>query len=410
MDYSKMALVVVCFMFASVVLHADTVKFKNFSGEKVWVYIKKIGPAGIDATVADFKKIVEPGDSFTESGDNISAIWALPYNEQEYKGKSSEELRKYAENLNLKQKLGDTTSVLSFDIDPLNKPYLYYGWFEVSRPFSVLSLSDVHVTDKRESENVSAVRLRNYMKGYISNSSKNVRGIIFVGDSAGGYGKADEVDAFKAIYFNPLAKLMQNNQGQVFLVPGNHDTYWENWYSPNQPSAMLKFIKNVYSDYIYRFNIGPVKFINLGLYASGTKAQKDTRNVTLLETDKPTLQWLQEILSTVDHSEPIVLMFHYPIHGDYSDWWHKSEKDSLYNAIKNYNVIAILVGHAHANKVFSFRGKCPVIQAALASFALLQFDPAKPTSIRITYIDTNGQETEKEIITGAIERDFAGTK
>lgn len=389
--------------------YPDTVKFKNFSASKVWIYIKKKSLLEIDALVKDVTKIVNAGTSYVEDGSNITHIWALPWDDN-YNNVDSEKLRNLAEAYDLDQQLGNTTSVLSFDIDNNGKPHLYYGWFDISQPFSYISISDVHISQKEDNKNLTAIQLRNHMITAIKDATKNVCGIIFVGDSAGGYGKESERDAFKAIYFDPLTKIMHNNKGQLFLVPGNHDTYWENWYAPNQPSAMLNFIEKTYGSYAYRFKIGPVLFINLGLYASQNKEQKDNRNVTLLSTSQPSLQSLKQILSKAGTRQPVVIMFHYPIHDSYSDWWHKQEKDGLFETIKDYNILAILVGHSHDNNIFSFRGKCPVIQAADESFAIMRFDQANSTALDIKFVGLDGKEVTKKIISNAAELDFKPAK
>jgi len=56
---------------------------------------------------------------------------------------------------------------------------------------------------------------------------------------------------------------------------------------------------------------------------------------------------------------PVVLSFHYGLGGEETFsylWWTPEEKDAFYEAIKDYNVIAIFVGHEHAVKHYKWRG------------------------------------------------------
>lgn len=63
--------------------------------------------------------------------------------------------------------------------------------------------------------------------------------------------------------------------------------------------------------------------------------------------------------------DSVVLSFHYGLGGEETFsylWWTSKEKDAFYEVIKDYNVIAIFVGHEHAVKHYQWRG-IPVLSA-----------------------------------------------
>lgn len=379
--------------------------FTNYSDKKAWVYTK-------NDDGDDFVKWIEPHTSVTITG-KVRHIWALTediisdYEMKHGTLKDDNGRRSLAALLNLDQELGSGPFSMSFDIDKNNKPYLYFGKFEIDKKFILISLSDVHVQDS--GSNDQAKQLCKVIKKYIAASEKNIQGVAFVGDSAGGYGNKAETKAFKDIYYNPLVTALKATGGNIFLVPGNHDCYGSGSGEGDVPE-MLEFIKEKHAHRtLYNFNIGPVKFICLGLYASSTENQRDARNASLLKSDPSSLQYLKNVLAKIDKQQPVVIMFHYPIYGDYSTWWHKSEKNDLYTTIKDYNVIAILVGHDHGQSVDLFRGKIPTIKAAGGdNFALIFFDPNNPKRIDTKMVDIKGVESWPRVRsrTAADETDF----
>jgi len=102
-----------------------------------------------------------------------------------------------------------------------------------------------------------------------------------------------------------------------------------------------------------------------------------------------------------------VIFFHYPIHGAFSDWWSKQEKNDFYKVIKDYNVIAILVGHAHTSSIWMFRDKCKVVQSAYPYFTRLKFDPTKPRDIEVVLFNKDGKQMKARILRGETETDIS---
>lgn len=281
------------------------------------------------------------------------------------------------------------------------------------KPFSVLLTSDVHigpVIDPMQQQKLVA------MQKYIQESPTNVQSVILAGDLAEKYGKKIETDAFKNLFFIPLVQALTakiSNQiaqsmgkdvypgAGVYLGVGNHDTYWNQEYagtfinqflSEPYPTAMMRFLQSTNHAYQYSFMLGGIKFINLGLYPSfsfsgGIKTEKGISSLNFL---------MIELMSTIINfpqthkKDPVILFFHYPMSGSWADWWSKAEKDALYDAIKNYNILAILVGHAHVSSIHYFRGRIPTIQAADGNFADIHIDPANDYAINISYVNNMG--------------------
>lgn len=383
-------------LIGSAVIKADKLSLKNFSNQQLWVYVEaKKGPLGL--LPDNYSGVVKPGDKFEKSASKILDVWALPFASKESFDKQFKDdsaRKKAAEVLDLTQSFGEATSFMSFDIDKEARPLLYYGQFPASRKFTVLEASDIHVSsDGRKDEDLNA--LCNQMKASISDASKNVAAVLFVGDFAG-IGNAVNRDKFIKFFYDPLLESLEKVKGNIFLTPGNHDCYGHGLLG--QAPAVEVFIVQRQGGLIYRFKIGGVQFINLGLYPSLTKQQTDKDNEETLTTSEPSLDFLKKVLAKMDKKQPIVLIHHYPIHEGYSDWWSKKEKDAYYDAIKDYNVVAILVGHAHEARLFKFRDKCPVVQCATGhAFTELVFDPADPNKVDITFVQETGERSSPKM-------------
>lgn len=414
--YAALVLFFVCPIFG------NKISLKNYAGKPLWVYIKKLGPGGVDWSAKDYEAKLISGGTLETSGD-IPAIWVVPMSTDmsldEFKDRIKKEtgakdaiakLCELAEIGGSYQAIGDGNWTMSFDEDTQNKKqYLYFGRFKVSQPFEFLEISDMHTIAKSEAD-LKKMNMNNYggeekrasqldkfkkkaavrdrMISFINDKSKNVQAAITPGDGAGGYGKESDTQAFKAVWYNPLESALQASTGGDFFVGiGNHDTYWSS-VGEKKPTKMLRFLKSKFGksdSYLYAFNIGPVRFIHLGLYP--TANQQQNKN---LKTKLSSLAFLTNELNK-SIGQPVVIYFHYPIHGSSADWWSKVEKNAFYNVIRNYNVIAILNGHAHGSAAFDFRGKCPSIRAGGNDFAEFRFDPAKSNEITFNFVDAEGQ-------------------
>lgn len=59
------------------------------------------------------------------------------------------------------------------------------------------------------------------------------------------------------------------------------------------------------------------------------------------------LPWLGRDLAAVGRHRPVVIYFHFPLAGPFSDWWRPDQKEAFARAIQGYNVVGIFHGHFH---------------------------------------------------------------
>ncbi len=73
--------------------------------------------------------------------------------------------------------------------------------------------------------------------------------------------------------------------------------------------------------------------------------------------DHEDVAWLRDDLAKVGKDVGIILYFHFPLEGPYTDNWFANEyKDALADAIAEYHVLGIFHGHYHASGTYTWRG------------------------------------------------------
>lgn len=84
---------------------------------------------------------------------------------------------------------------------------------------------------------------------------------------------------------------------------------------------------------------------------------QDLHVVSLGEApDHDDVAWLERDLARVGDDVGLVLFFHFPLEGPYSDNWFSSEyKDALVGALAGHHVLGIFHGHYHASGTYRFR-------------------------------------------------------
>ncbi len=68
-------------------------------------------------------------------------------------------------------------------------------------------------------------------------------------------------------------------------------------------------------------------------------------------------RWLRRDLAAVGRRRPVVIYFHFPLLGPYSDFWSEGDKQAFAEAIEGYNVIAIFHGHFHGSGHYRWAGR-----------------------------------------------------
>jgi len=87
--------------------------------------------------------------------------------------------------------------------------------------------------------------------------------------------------------------------------------------------------------YHYSWDWDTVHFVNLNLYPSAGIDAQDSFGFLV-----------SDLANNVgDSGRPVVLYHHYDF--IMTQWWQAGEQDAYYNAIKDYNIIAIIHGHRH---------------------------------------------------------------
>lgn len=386
--HSAGRLAVIILLLGTMHLQADRIVLKNFSNRTLWVFLEKVTTIGQPHN--NFSGTIAPGGTLDKSDTQILQVWVLPFTSQadflaSYINNANR--KRAAEQLDLTQKLGRTDSRMAFDIDQNSKPFLYYGQFAINKSFTVLEASDIHVDDEKANDNDLRM-LCNQMNNSISNSNKKVKGVVFAGD-LGSYGKQTSLNKFLAFFYNPLNTALQAINSNIFLGLGNHDCHWEGF---SGVSATAQFIADTYGGFIYKFKIGQVQFINLGLYPSATREQYNADNLATLTTSVPAFDFLTDTLAQLDKTQPIVLIHHYPPNGNFSRSWSATQQNQYFDLIKDYNIVAIIVGHIHTARLYKFKDSILVIQCANGkTFAELVFDPLQPAKVGVTYVKKTGE-------------------
>lgn len=155
-------------------------------------------------------------------------------------------------------------------------------------------------------------------------------------------GEYDQLSPLKEQFVEPLEKHLP-----VYLCHGNHDKYVPRPYIHH---GVLNYIKKRHGGLMYSFDINDIHFVCLGMYP-----------------DKKALEYLKKDMEK-NLDKNVVIFFHFNLVGQYSDWWSDEEKENFYNVIKNYKIVALLVGHIHISKIYNWKGY-PVIVSSHRSIA-----------------------------------------
>ncbi len=156
------------------------------------------------------------------------------------------------------------------------------------------------------------------------------RGVLISGDLTENGGKQDWV-LFEALYGRtgkegPL-------RYPVYEGDGNHDAH-RGWFIREE-------IARRHGGRRYSFDFEGLHLVCLGE-----------------APDEDGLEFLEKDLKQLAPDTPVVLYFHFPLLGPYSDTWFTrgGYPEQLYRVIQGYRVIAIFHGHYHASGGYHWRG------------------------------------------------------
>ena len=185
--------------------------------------------------------------------------------------------------------------------------------------FRFVFLSDTHVGSPTGEEDLRAT-VRDI------NALTNVSFVVLSGDVTE-YGSREQLRLAHEI----LSEL----KIPLHIVPGNHDTKWSE-------SGATDFPK-IFGAERFNFEFGGYRFLSIHegpvmKMGDGFWAPQDVR-------------WLSDTLKQLpDRKQPVIFVTHYPIDDGIANWFE------VLDLLKQYNTQAVLCGHGHANKGFTFEG------------------------------------------------------
>ncbi|MBS1564993.1 MAG: PQQ-binding-like beta-propeller repeat protein [Bacteroidetes bacterium] len=130
-----------------------------------------------------------------------------------------------------------------------------------------------------------------------------------------------------------LAKqLLDSLQIPWYIIPGNHDAGWSE-------SGGVSFAKTFGYDK-FCFDHNGIRFIAC---ASGPYVRMSDGHIP-----RDAINWMDILLNRTPAEQPLIFLNHYPIDNSLDNWYEAIDR------LKKKNTIAILCGHGHTNKRFSF--------------------------------------------------------
>jgi len=174
------------------------------------------------------------------------------------------------------------------------------------------------------------------------------RGVLAVGDltdsgTISQWSGYDTVDGFEDDYCGsetragrlkwPVYECFGNHEVQGLTASSNYarDQIRDRTLAGKRPAG-----SNISANgYHYSWDWDTVHFVNLNLYPSASTNAQDSFGFLV-----------SDLANNVgDSGRPVVLYHHYDF--IMPGWWQAGEQDAYYEAIKDYNIIAIIHGHRH---------------------------------------------------------------
>lgn len=179
--------------------------------------------------------------------------------------------------------------------------------------------------------------------------------------------KGDNIEAFKK-FKNEYVKNIENNNLELLLCPGNHDTYIDKfpYCKPVLKYLRKKYNGNYHIDFnkscCYKLKRNNIYFICCGIYPKN-------------------LSWLKKNLPK--KNEPVIIYYHYNTAiNPYCDWWTANEKNKFYNVIKEHNILLIVNGHYHYSGINEWKNITEV-RGSGSKLVLIEFEDTKINNIKL---------------------------
>ena len=193
--------------------------------------------------------------------------------------------------------------------------------------FSFIQISDSHIGFSKEA-NPDVTATLQAAVDRINGSAAAPDFLLHTGDISQ-LSKPSEFDTAEQVLKGAKA-------GRIFYVPGEHDVLTD-----NGQQYLDRFGKDTQGKGWYSFDHKGAHFIGLvnvvDLKAGGLGS---------LGADQ--LQWLQDDVSNLKSSTPIIVFAHIPLWSVYPDWgWGTDDSEQALGYLKRFGSVSVLNGHIH---------------------------------------------------------------
>ena len=186
-------------------------------------------------------------------------------------------------------------------------------------PFKFALITDTHIGNPNNDEDLQRT---------VDDINQNMPEIEFVIVS----GDVTEFGSDKEL---TMAKnILDQLNVPTYVIPGNHDSNWSE-------SGTNSFL-TIFGTETFGFEHNGYKFFGL---PSGPNMRMSPGQIP-----REGITWFKEQLANTDKDTPIIFVNHYPMDNSLNNWFE------VMDALKPYNVKAMLCGHGHNNRANNFEG------------------------------------------------------
>jgi cytolysin (calcineurin-like family phosphatase) len=232
--------------------------------------------------------------------------------------------------------------------------------YKDSKPPITAAEYEQHITDTLDV--IATIPGKPWPKGTVDEAGKDLgpvgrpSGLIVAGDLTQSR-SAEQWKAFDRLF--PWQGLAPK-RFPVFAGAGNHDAgsktapVRDALRARNQAMLKAGLLSTLSPDGLHSAWVWQgVHFVNVNLYA-GDAPQPDNKPGSMRDPEG-SLTFLRTYLAkNAPAPTPVVIIQHFGL--EKSTWWGQDERRAFYEAITNYNVVAILHGHTHAITHLQFPG------------------------------------------------------